>query len=154
MLEIKVYNEEMRQDIENFFIECFSDLGWDYEPNGEHSDIKNIQDIYMSNGCMWCMYNNNKLIGTVAIKTLNMANRIAEMKRLYVLNEFQGKGYGKMLFEIALNYAKENKFNKIYADTAKDREASQHLLSKHGFTRIPKYEGSQYTELFFELKIV
>ena len=153
MLEIKIYSVEMQQDVERFFTECFSDLGWNYEPDGEHSDIKNIQDVYMSNGCMWCMYHNNQLIGTVAIKTLNNESRITEIKRLYVLKRFQGSGYGNLLFETALNYAKENKFNKIYTDTAKDSEASQNILRKHGFNRIPKCGGSQYTELFFEFKI-
>ena len=155
MLEIKVYDVEMQQDIESFFVKCFSDLGQDYDPNGEHSDIINIQESYMLNGCMWCMYNNHQIIGTIAVRTLNMESKIIEIKRLYVLNEYQGNGYGNILFETALNYAKENKYYKIYADAAKDRDASRHLLSKYGFTQIPRYSGSsQYTELFFELKLV
>lgn len=153
-MEIKVYNPEMQQDVENFFIRCFSDLGWDYEPDSEHSDIRKIQDIYMEGGCMWCMFNNDQLIGTVAVRTLDKENKILEMTRLHLLKEFQRKGYGKILFETALNYAKNTGFDKIYADTAKDRDASIHLLQKYGFTNIPKYEGcSQYTVYFWGLNL-
>jgi N-acetylglutamate synthase-like GNAT family acetyltransferase len=153
-MKIMKYDISMQKEIEKFFIKCFSDLGWDYEPFGEHSDIRDIQNIYMSNGCMWCMCIDNQLVGTVALKILDVENKIIEMKRLYILKEFQGNGYGNMLFETALNYAKKHQFRKIYADTAKDRVISRHILQKHGFNEIPKYEGcSLYTEIFYELNI-
>jgi putative transposon-encoded protein len=38
MIEIKVYNIVLQQDIEHFFEQCFTDLGWSYEPNGRHLD--------------------------------------------------------------------------------------------------------------------
>ena len=155
MPEIKIYGVEMQRDIEQFYEKCFTDLGWIYEPNGgRHSDIINIPDSYMSNGCMWCMYENNQLIGTVAVRTIDIENKIAEMKRLYVLKEHQGKGYGNILFETALNYAKERRFNKICADTRNDRNASRHLMRKYGFNEVPRYNDNQFAELFFELNLV
>jgi len=154
MLEIKIYSVEMQQDIEHFYEKCFNDLGWGYEPTGRHSDIVNIPDIYMLNGCMWCMYENNQLIGTVAVRTIDKENKIVEMKRLYVLKEQQGKGYGNMLFETALNYVKEHRFNKICADTRNDRDASRHLMCKYGFNEVPRYNDNQFAELFFELNLV
>ncbi len=154
MVEIKVYNIGMQQDIEDFFTKNFLDLGWDYEPYGEHSDILNINDFYMKNGCMWCMYDNNRLIGTVAVRVLDTESKIVEMKRLFVLKEFRGKGYGDRLFKTALNYVKEAKFKKIYADTAKDREAAHHILNEYGFIKTSRYaDCSKYTELFFELEV-
>lgn len=76
------------------------------------------------------------------------------MKRLFVLKECQGNGYGDILFKTALNYVKENKFKKIYADTAKDRVAAHHILNKYGFVKTSRYANcSQYTVLFFELDI-
>lgn len=153
MIEIKVYNIKLQQDIEQFFEKCFTDLGWSYEPNGRHSDIANIQNSYMSNGCFWCMYDDSRLIGTVAVRTIDIENEIAELKRLYVLKEEQGNGYGSMLFETALNYARESKFHKICADTRNDRDASQHLMRKHGFDEVSRYNDNQLAELFFELKL-
>ena len=154
MPEIKVYKTEMQRDIEHFYKKCFDDLGWGYEPHGRHSDTTNIHDTYMSNGCMWCMYNNKQLIGTVAVRTIDIENKIAEMKRLYVLKEYQGKGYGGILFETALNYARENKFSKICADTINDREASKHLMRKYGFRETQRYNDNQFAELFFEADIL
>lgn len=151
MVELKIYSNEMQQDIEHFYYKCFTDLGWDYEPNGRHSDTVNIKRDYMENGCMWCLYINSKLVGTVAIRTIDNKNKIAELKRLYVLEEYQGQGYGDMLFQTALTYVKENNYKKICADTRNDRSASQHLMRKYGFYEIQKYNENQFAELYFEL---
>lgn len=153
MIEIKVYNLEFQQDIGQFFVKCFTDLGWSYEPNGRHSDIADIPNSYMSNGCFWCMYDDRRLIGTVAVRVIDTENKIVELKRLYVSKEEQGNGYGSMLFETALNYARENKFHKICADTRNDRDASQHLMRKYGFIEASRYNDNQYAELFFELRL-
>lgn len=155
MPEIKKYNADMQEAVERFFERCFSDLGWDFEPYGEHSDILNIQNVYMKNGCMWCMFEDGRLIGTIAVRTLDAENKCAEFKRLYVLKEYQGRGYGDLLCKTAMNYAREAKFKKIYADTANDRAASQHLLSKYGFVKTSKYAGcSLYTDNFYVLEIL
>jgi len=153
LIALKIYDDKMQPDIEQFYYKCFTDLGWGYEPHGRHSDILNINEIYMSNGCMWCLYNNDKLIGTVAVRTIDNKNKIAELKRLYVLKEYQGKNYGDMLFKTALNYAKEKNYDKICADTQNSRAASQHLMRKYGFYEIPKYNDNDFAELYFELEL-
>ena len=107
----------------------------------------------MKNGCMWCLYSDEKLIGTIAIHTLDKDSKVAEMKRLYVLKDYQGEGFGSQLFEIALTYSKENNYEKICLDTRNDRDASLHLIHKFGFVEIPKYNNNEFAELFFELKL-
>lgn len=151
MIHLKVYNIDLQQELEQFFETCFADLGWSYEPNGRHSDIANIDKSYMSKGCFWCLYDGSRLIGTVAVRTIDKENKIAELKRFYVLKEEQGYGHGSMLFKTALNYAKENKFHKICADTRNDRYVSQHIMRKHGFEEVSRYNDNKYAELFFEL---
>lgn len=153
MIELKVYNPNMQDNIEDFYEKCFTDLGWVYEPNSRHFDTINIQQEYIQNGCFWCLYNNKQLIGTVAIRTIDLYNKIAELKRLYVTQEEQGKGYGNLLFNVVMEYAKDNGYRKICADTRNDRNASQHLMRKYGFEETLKYNDNQFAELFFELKL-
>lgn len=70
MALLKIYNSEIQQDIENFYKVCFNALGWCYEPVGRHSDTVNIQNEYMSNGCFWYLYDDEKVIGTSAVRTI------------------------------------------------------------------------------------
>lgn len=151
---IAIYNEAMQSDIEDFFTICFEKLGWGFNPEGSHSDIVSIPESYIQNGQFWCVYDNGKLIGTVAVRTIDKVERIAELKRLYVLPDRQGEGFGGMLFETALQYAKEKCFKKICADTRCDRSASRHLMEKHGFVEVPKYNDNAFAELFYELNLI
>jgi len=153
MLDIKIYNPQMQGEIETFFIKCFQDLGWEYEPNGRHYDIVNIEQIYMQSGCFWCLYENERLIGTIAVRTIDSDNKIAELMRLYILEDAQGKGYGNLLFDLAIKYVKDNNYSKICASTRTDRSASRHLMHKYGFKEIPKYNDNKFAELFLELNL-
>lgn len=151
MLSLKTYNEDMQQDIEKFYEDCFNDLGWSYEPEGRHADIIHIQDVYMQNGCMWCLFEDEKIIGGVAVKTIDEKQKAAEMKRLYLAKEYQGRGYGGMLFEKAIDFCKENGFSKVYVDTRNDRDAAMHMIKKYGFRETKKYNDNHFSELYFEL---
>lgn len=153
MIDLKVYNSKMLPDIEPFYKKCFADIGVDYDPKSWHSDIINIDEVYMSNGCMWCLYDESKLIGTIAVRIIDEENKIAEIKRLFVLKEYQKQNHGKMLFTTALNYCKEKNYSKVRADTRNDRHASQHLMRKHGFREISMYNDNNFAELFFELDL-
>lgn len=150
---LRVYESHMKGQIEEFFRRCFDFLGWEYQPDGRHSDILNIEDIYVKHGQFWCLYENGMLAGTVAVRCINEKNNICEMKRLYVLPEYQGKGYGGYLFKTALNYAKQEGFSLIRLDTRNDRTAACHLIEKYNFKAIDQYNENMFAEMYFELDL-
>ena len=153
MLELKQYIPSMQKSIESFFSICFPKLGWDYKPEGRHSDIVHIDEVYMRCGMFWCLFDYDDLIGTVAIYSLDESNKVAEMKRLYLFPEYQGKGIGGLLFKTALDWAKTSKFQILRLDTRQDSFATRHLVEKHRFRRIEQYNKNAFAELFYELNL-
>ena len=85
MLTIKIYDPSMQQALEICFKTCLKTLRWEYQPNGRHSDMVSIEDTYMRYGCFWCLFESDELIGMVAARCIDSENKIAELKRLYVL---------------------------------------------------------------------
>lgn len=150
-MDIIAFKPSMQQSLEDFFIKCFSAIGIPYSPNDRHSDIANVKQHYMKNGCFWCLFNNEILIGTIALRTIDIENNTAELKRMFVLPEYQGKGYGRLLLNYAIDYAKEHKYNKIFLDTRKQFSAAQHLYKSTGFRETEKYNDNDRAELYFEL---
>ena len=152
-MTIKIYEPTMQSAVEVCFKVCAETLGWEYQPNGRHSDIVKIEETYMKHGCFWCLYENDNLIGMAAARCIDNDKKIAELKRLYVLPEYQGKGYGGMLFKYALDYVKEQGYRIVRVDTRHDRTASLHLINKHRFRRIEQYNNNEFAELYFELDL-
>ena len=126
-MDIKTFHTDMQQSVENFFEKCFAAVGIPYSPMDRHADIADVELHYMQNGCFWCLFENEVLIGTVAVRLIDMDNKVVELKRMFVLPEYQGKGYGRLLLEYAIAYAREQQYNKICLDTRKQFSAAQHL---------------------------
>lgn len=153
MAELRVYSPDLQGAVERVFAECIDALGWAYEPDGRHHDILEIEEVYMKTGCFWCLFEGADLIGMVAVREIESTPKTAEIKRLYLLPARQGNGYGGLLFDTALDYARRSGFQKVCLDTRRDRSATQHMAQKYGFHAIPQYNENAFAELFFELDL-
>ena len=150
-MDIKTFKNDMQQSVDTFFEKCFSAVGIPYSPMDRHVDIADVERYYMQSGCFWCLFENDVLIGTVAVRLIDIDNKVVELKRMFVMPEYQGKGYGRLLLEYAIAYAKEQQYNKICLDTRKQFSAAQHLYRSCGFTETEKYNDNERAELYFEL---
>ena len=153
MISTKIYDPAMQPELEACFKACVEALGWAYQPDGRHSDIVNIENTYMRHGCFWCLFDDEELVGMIAVRCIDNINEIAELKRLYVLPEHQGKSYGGLLFRLAMDYTKEQGYKIIRADTRHDRAASLHLIENYRFRRVERYNDNEFAELYFELDL-
>ncbi len=116
-----------------------------------NTDIADVERYYMRNGRFWCLFENDVLIGTVAVHLIDIDNKVVELKRMFVMPEHQGKGYGRLLLEYAISYAKGQQYNKICLDTRKQFSAAQHLYRSSGFQETEKYNDNERAELYFEM---
>jgi ribosomal protein S18 acetylase RimI-like enzyme len=77
-----------------------------------------IKEELTSSSCAVFMLKDKAIVGYIKLRwdtthELLDANAI-ELQRIYVLNEYQGKGYGKMLIEHAEQYARNHGFEWIW----------------------------------------
>ncbi len=151
MPELRVFDPTMQAAVSLFFAACAAELSWAYEPQGRHRDVAHVAEAYMQGGCFWCLICGPDVVGTVAVR--DMGGGSAELKRLYLLAAYQGRGLGGLLFQTALDYARAAGFAQLYADTRADRAASIHLMRKHGFAQIEQYNDNAFAELFFRLTL-
>lgn len=150
-MDIIAFRQDMQQTVEDFFEKCFSAVGIPYSPRDRHADIADVERYYMQNGCFWCLFDNEVLVGTVAVRLIDINNKVIELKRMFVLPEYQGKGYGRLLLEHAIAYAREQQYHKVCLDTRKQFSAAQHLYRSSGFRETEKYNNNERAELYFEL---
>jgi len=104
------FKSDMQQSVGDFFEKCLAAVGILYSPENRHADIADVEQYYMSNGYFWCLFDNEVLVGTVAVRTIDTENKVVELKRLFVTPEYQGQGYGKFLLNHAIEYAKKQNY--------------------------------------------
>lgn len=82
------------------------------------SDIFAIEEVYNKSdgGCFWIAgsidYNSTqqqKIVGTTAVRKLKQFESTRELKRKYVINEFRRLGLGQKLLNIAIDFAKKHR---------------------------------------------
>jgi putative acetyltransferase len=111
---------------------------WDY-------DLTDLQGTYIdSGGMIEVAKEDGKIVGCIAVK--QNEEEVAEIKRLRVFPEYQGKGIGTNLFQDALDFCSKGNFQKIVADTQKNNKKAISMLKKFRFFQVRKDEKNLYFE--------
>jgi len=96
-------------------------------------DLKNIKDVYLDNrGIFVVAEKNGIIIGMGALRKVSADT--AEIKRMRVLPENQGKGLGKKLLHLLESEAKKLGYNKLILDTSVKQQAAIHIYKKYGYS--------------------
>lgn len=63
-----------------------------------------------------------------------------EIQRIYLLQDFQGRGLGKILFEFALEKAEQSNCNWVWLGVWEHNQKAQALYKKYGFEKFGQHE--------------
>ena len=79
---------------------------------------------------------NGIVIGGVGIAEFEGLPNCAELQKLYLCDGEKGKGYGKLLMQTAVEFARSAGYDWLYLETHTNLEAAIGLYEKMGFRRI------------------
>ena len=110
-----------------------------YESKGTLNDMDDIRRTYFDDdGIFLVMIDEEQLIGTGAIRKID--NEICELKRLWLLFEYHGKGLGYRMIRELFAFAREKGYQKIRLETDRDyQNRAFELYKRLGFYEIPRY---------------
>ncbi|MFZ4619638.1 MAG: GNAT family N-acetyltransferase [Bacteroidota bacterium] len=63
----------------------------------------------------------------------------AEVKRMFTLPEFRGKGFAAVILDELERWAKESSYTRFVLETGKKQPEALRLYEKKGYTMIPNY---------------
>lgn len=101
----------------------------------------------MDNNSAYVMEENGRLAAYVAITTFDeeyerfpqlwgSAEPYAVFHRMAISDEFRGKGFSKLLFDLAEDESRRLGAEAIRIDTGLENRPMQHILSKRGYTNL------------------
>jgi putative acetyltransferase len=132
------------------FREYVASLGVDLSFQDFDNELMVIAEQYNKpSGALLLVYDKGSAIGCAGIRKTD--HEIAELKRMYVRDDYRGYGIGVQLLERGLEIARELGYRKIRLDTLSSMEKAQALYRSFGFYEIPSYrfnplEGTIYME--------
>lgn len=106
----------------------------------EQPDILDIHSNYIDDGGnFWIALNDNgEVVGLIGLQKKN--KEVAVLKKFFVYKDYRGNefGIGKKLYEVLLDFAKEQGFSKIILDTPSKATRSHGFYKKVGFKETDK----------------
>jgi len=90
-------------------------------------------------GRLYVAYRDDELAGCVGLRKIDAQN--CEMKRLYVKEEFRGKGIGDTLAKLVIAEAKKQGYSHMLLDTLPFLETAIHMYRSYGFYEIECYNN-------------
>lgn len=95
-------------------------------------DLKRIERIYDGkNGLFLVGEENGKIVAMGAFRKIGY--EVAEIKRMRVSPDMQGRGIGKIMYETLETRAKDLGFKKLHLETSVIQLAAQKLYKSEGF---------------------
>lgn len=95
-------------------------------------DLQNVKRAYIQNGGEFLVViKNNKIIGMGGLKRTSEST--AEIKRMRVASELQGKGIGKLILDNLIEKAKSLGYKKLILDTSIKQTRAHGLYESRGF---------------------
>lgn len=107
----------------------------------DNDDLFKIPEVYSGRGRFWVAKVGKKIIGTVAVKEVD--EQTVVLNRMFVLVEYHGSGLGQKLFDVAIDFVREQSFKKMILDTDKAMSRAHRFYEKNGFVRVGE-SGSKY----------
>jgi putative acetyltransferase len=146
VMRIQRYDESRKEEVNNVILGVLKEHGFEYDKLKD-ADLKDIKGYYFeSGGTFFVGIEDSKVIGTAGVRKLE--SNICEIRRIYLKNDFRGKGNGKKLFITALDFAEKNCSNVVLKTDSTLTKAIDMYL-KHGFALQKEEKGYLYFEKKF-----
>lgn len=124
-----------------------------HEERGELSDMDDIQKSYFENdGIFFVMTKDEEIVGTGAIR--RHADDICELKRLWLLREYQGKGLGYRMIQELLAFARSAGYRRIRLETdSVYQKRAVEFYKRIGFHVVPIPDASADEDVLMEMDL-
>lgn len=111
----------------------------------ELQDIDQFQNIYAGDkGLFLVVLDGERLVGTGALRPASAT--MAELKRLWLLEEYHGRGIGYRLVMHLFDFARKAGYRRVCLQTSIEQKRAITFYKRIGFVEVPAYNEQPYDD--------
>ena len=136
-IEFQHYSDSHQEALIRLHRSALVGISHGYPQEEEERDIRSINSEYFSIGGEFLIgFVEDHLVAMGGFKIVG--DGVAELKRMRIAPEFQGRGIGSALLKRLEALAREKKIRKLVLDTAASRPKTLSFYRRHGYVQIGK----------------
>ena len=125
---------------------------FEVEPIDERVLCNPRSEILDSGGFIFMAEIKDEVIGTFAF--IKKGNQIFEFSKMAIDPKFRNKGYGNVMMQFAISFAKKYRWNKIILYSNTILKNSIHLYFKYGFIEVPMEADVIYSRGNIKMELI
>ena len=125
---------------------------FEVEPIDERVLSNPRSEILDSGGFIFMAEIKDEVIGTFAF--IKKRNQIYEFSKMAIDPKFRNKGYGNVMMQFAISFAKKYRWNKIILYSNTILKNSIHLYFKYGFIEVPMEADVIYSRGNIKMELI
>lgn len=148
--EVRIVPFEPRHAVEfrSLVSDTLREFGFEPDPDLD-PDLAEPDRYYTA---LWIAEQDGEVVGSVALRAVG--DDALELKRMYLRPATRGRGLGRRLLTIAVDWARASGARVIQLDTSERMQAAQALYETYGFRRVPGEAPRQgQSRLLYELRL-
>jgi ribosomal protein S18 acetylase RimI-like enzyme len=122
-----------------------------HESQGIFQDLEDVEAHYFANrGTFLVAVLNDEIIGSGAVR--HQDAHTAELKRMWLLEQYHGQGIGYRLITDLFSFARENGYSHMRLQTSPQQTRALAFYRRVGFKKIPNYT-TEANEISMEIRL-
>ncbi len=152
MVHLRRANSHEGSKILDLVKSVLSDYGLEINPEETDRDLSDLDYYYFNkNGWFAVIEEENEIIGSYGI--IRIDEKTCELRKMYLLQKFQGQWLGRLMMMDALEKAKELGYSMMVLETNKILDKALSMYQKFGFMQYIPPHLSQRCNIAMRLKL-
>lgn len=133
-MQIRPWQPIDRENASAVIHQVLTKYGLSWEPLGADRDVIEVEQFYLqAGGEFWVLELGDQIVGTGAYYPVSRGEKAVEIRKMYLLPEVRGKGWGKKLLQALENAIASRGFQTIWIETASVLKEAVQLYESSGY---------------------
>ena len=152
-MQIRSAGDSETETIKKLIYSVLVEYGLEPDPSGTDEDLEAIDESYhLNHGYFGVMEDDGKVFATIGLRRVD--DHCCELRKMYMLSGYRGKGYGGQLMRFALNKAQKLGYQRVVLETASPLIEAIALYEKYGFQEYSPESLANRCDKAFELNLI